>query len=55
MGSTTLDREILDRSAEPDDTYYIQDQPLVGGRDVDQDPPPDAELALRKRVQVVKY
>lgn len=43
MGSTTLDREILDRSAEPDDAYYIQNQPLVAGRNVDleEDPPPD--------------
>ncbi|NEQ95872.1 MAG: Uma2 family endonuclease [Cyanothece sp. SIO2G6] len=43
MGSTTLDREMLDRSAEPDNAYYIQNQPLVAGRDVDldHDPPPD--------------
>ena len=43
MGSTTLDRKALDKSAEPDDAYYIQNQPLVAGRDVDleQDPPPD--------------
>ncbi|MEM1240638.1 MAG: Uma2 family endonuclease [Cyanobacteria bacterium P01_H01_bin.26] len=43
MGSTTLDREVLDRSSEPDAAYYIQNQPLVAGRDVDleQDPPPD--------------
>ncbi|MEO0867616.1 MAG: Uma2 family endonuclease [Cyanobacteria bacterium J06642_11] len=43
MGSTTMDREFLDKSAEPDDAYYIQNQPLVAGRDVDldQDPPPD--------------
>ncbi len=43
MGSTTLDREILDKSAEPDNAYYIQNQPLVAGRDVnlEQDPPPD--------------
>ena len=43
MGSTTLDRETLDRSAEPDVAYYIQTQPLVAGRDVDlaKDPPPD--------------
>ncbi|MEO1404050.1 MAG: Uma2 family endonuclease [Cyanobacteria bacterium J06635_1] len=43
MGSTTLDREALDRSAEPDNAYYIQNQPLVAGRDVDleKDPPPD--------------
>ncbi|MGB7416743.1 MAG: Uma2 family endonuclease [Thermosynechococcaceae cyanobacterium] len=43
MGSTTLDREGLDRSSEPDAAYYIQNQPLVAGRDVDleKDPPPD--------------
>ncbi len=43
MGSTTLDRENLDRSAEPDNAYYIQNQPLVAGRKVclDRDPPPD--------------
>ena len=43
MGSTTLEREILDRAAEPDNAYYIQNQPLVAGRNVDleHDPPPD--------------
>ncbi|MEO1208635.1 MAG: Uma2 family endonuclease [Cyanobacteria bacterium J06638_20] len=43
MGSTTLDREELDRSAEPDNAYYIQNQSLVTGRNVDleNDPPPD--------------
>ena len=43
MGSTTLDREALERSAEPDNAYYIQNQPRVAGRDVDldRDPPPD--------------
>jgi len=43
MGSTTLDREALDRSAEPDNAYYIQNQPLVAGRTVnlEHDPPPD--------------
>lgn len=43
MGSTTLDREILDRSAEPDNAYYIQHWQQVAGRnvDLDQDPPPD--------------
>ncbi|MEO1094317.1 MAG: Uma2 family endonuclease [Cyanobacteria bacterium J06638_28] len=43
MGSTTLDREVLERSVEPDNAYYIQNQPLVAGRDVDldKDPPPD--------------
>lgn len=43
MGSTTLDIESLARSAEPDTAYYIQNQPLVAGRDIDleKDPPPD--------------
>jgi Uma2 family endonuclease len=43
MGSTTLDREALEHSAEPDNAYYIQNQAIVAGRDVDldQDPPPD--------------
>ncbi len=43
MGSTTLDKEALDRSAEPDAAYYIQNQASVAGRDIDlaQDPPPD--------------
>lgn len=43
MGSTTLQREDLDRSPEPDNAYYIGNQPLVKGRNVDlkQDPAPD--------------
>lgn len=43
MGSTTLDREDLERGAEPDNAYYIQNQPRVAGKKVNlqQDPPPD--------------
>ena len=43
MGSTTLDRQDLNRGAEPDNAYYIPNQPQVAGRKVDlkQDPPPD--------------
>lgn len=43
MGSTTIDREDLQRGAEPDCAYYIQNQPKVAGKTVDfsQDPPPD--------------
>jgi Uma2 family endonuclease len=43
MGSTTLDREDLNRGAEPDNAYYIQNQAQVAGRKVDlqQDPAPD--------------
>ena len=43
MGSTTMDREELDRGAEPDCAYYIQNQSRVAGRTVDftTEPPPD--------------
>ncbi len=43
MGSTTMTYPLLRKSAEPDDAYYIQNQPLVRGRNVNfaQDPPPD--------------
>ncbi len=43
MGSTTLDYPQLDRSAEPDNCYYIQNQHKVAGKTVDltEDPPPD--------------
>jgi len=43
MGSTTMDREELDRGSEPDCAYYIQNQPKVAGRKVNfaTDPPPD--------------
>lgn len=43
MGSTTLDREDLDRGAEPDKGFYIQNAAQLSGRTVnlEQDPPPD--------------
>jgi Uma2 family endonuclease len=43
MGSTTMNYPGFKKSAEPDNAYYIQNQPLVKGRNVDfsQDPPPD--------------
>jgi Uma2 family endonuclease len=43
MGSTTLDREDLDRSAEPDNGYYIQNYAQVADHEIDlnQDPAPD--------------
>ncbi|MEL6381964.1 MAG: Uma2 family endonuclease [Cyanobacteria bacterium J06626_18] len=43
MGSTTLDREDLFKSAEPDNGYYIQNYALVAEHEVDLsvDPPPD--------------
>lgn len=44
QGSTTFKNEALARGLEPDECYYIQNEPLVRGRDgVDNeaDPPPD--------------
>jgi Uma2 family endonuclease len=43
MGSTTMNYPHLKKGAEPDNAYYIQNQPLVKGREVNfsQDPPPD--------------
>lgn len=43
MGSTTMNYPQLEKGAEPDNAYYIQNQPLVKGRTVNfaQDPPPD--------------
>jgi len=43
MGSTTMTDPYLHKGAEPDNAYYIQNQPLVKGRNVvfGQDPPPD--------------
>jgi len=48
MGSTTLARSNLNRGAEPDNAYYIQNQPLVAGRKVDlaTDPPPDLVVEI---------
>ncbi|MBF2027137.1 MAG: Uma2 family endonuclease [Oscillatoriales cyanobacterium C42_A2020_001] len=43
MGSTTLDREDLLKSAEPDNGYYIQNYALVADHEIDleHDPAPD--------------
>jgi Uma2 family endonuclease len=43
MRSTTINRQDLDRGAEPDCAYYIQNQSKVAGKTIDftQDPPPD--------------
>jgi Uma2 family endonuclease len=43
MRSTTINRPDLERSAEPDCAFYIQNQQKVAGKIVDfsQDPPPD--------------
>lgn len=48
MGSTKLNYPNLQKSAEPDGAYYIQNQPLVKGRNVNftQDPPPDLVVEI---------
>jgi Uma2 family endonuclease len=48
MGSTTLNRPDLNRGAEPDNGFYIQNQPKVTGKKVnlDEDPPPDLIVAV---------
>jgi Uma2 family endonuclease len=48
-GSTTLDREELDRGLEPDQCYYLENEPKVRGRhdiDLDIDPPPDLAIEV---------
>lgn len=49
VGSMTCKREDLERGAEPDSSYYIQNEPLVRDReeiDLTQDPPPDLVLEV---------
>lgn len=44
FGSTTLEQETTASSPEPDNCFYIQNEPVVRGRktlDFNQDPPPD--------------
>lgn len=43
-GSTTLKRRLAKRGIEPDNCYYIQNEPAVRGKlelDLETDPPPD--------------
>jgi Uma2 family endonuclease len=48
MASTTLKRSVLQKGAEPDKCYYIQNEALVRGKTVDleQDPPPDLVVEI---------
>lgn len=48
LRSTTLGRADLERGAEPDNAYYIQNQPRVAGRKINLaiDPPPDLVLEV---------
>ncbi|MEG3848837.1 Uma2 family endonuclease [Microcoleus sp. herbarium19] len=46
LGSLTLEREELTRAVEPDSCFYIQNESLVRGRNINlpNDPPPDLVL-----------
>jgi Uma2 family endonuclease len=48
IGSTTLNRENLDRGAEPDNAFYIQNYALLVGKTInlEQDPPPDLVVEI---------
>jgi Uma2 family endonuclease len=48
-GSTTLKRKIVNRGIEPDNCYYIQNEPAVRGRqelDLETAPPPDLAIEI---------
>lgn len=48
-GGTTLNREDLDQGLEPDESYYIENEPLVREKDeinLDIDPPPDLAMEI---------
>lgn len=48
-GSTTLKRQLAKRGIEPDNCYYIQNEPIVRGRqtlDLETDPPPDLAIEI---------
>lgn len=48
-GSTTFKNELLERGLEPDDCYWIQNEPLMRNKldfDIDKDPPPDLGIEI---------
>ena len=48
-GSTTLNREDLDRGVEPDQCYYLENEPRMRRRDeidLTRDPPPDLAIEV---------
>jgi Uma2 family endonuclease len=56
-GSTTFDREDLDRGIEPDRCYYLTNEPLVRGKDeidLTVDPPPDLAIEIEVTRSVLR-
>jgi len=48
-GSTTLKRQVANRGIEPDNCYYIQNEPAIRGKlklDLETDPPPDLAIEI---------
>lgn len=48
-GSTTINREAVDRGLEPDECFYFANEPLIRGKaeiDLDIDPPPDLAIEV---------
>jgi Uma2 family endonuclease len=48
-GDMTCDREDLERGVEPDDSFYLTNEPLVRGKeeiDLTSDPPPDLSVEI---------
>lgn len=49
LGSTTFKNELMDKGIEPDNCFYIQNEPVVRGKDrldLTVDPPPDLALEI---------
>lgn len=49
FGSTTFKNELMDKGIEPDNCFYIQNEPVVRGKyrlDLTVDPPPDLALEI---------
>ncbi len=50
VGSTTLKKQLKHRGVEPDESYYVQNEPLVRGRtdlELGKDPPPDLAIEIQ--------
>jgi Uma2 family endonuclease len=57
FGSTTFRRKKLKKGAEPDECYYIENEPAVRGRydlDLKRDPPPDLAVEVDDRERLVQ-